>query len=240
MENLTEILQKAAMFKTLSASETETLAGQLKTRSLRAGEVLFNLGDPGEEMILVRDGQLAIYMPDPKQPESGQALRVFKAGEILGEMALIDQLPRSASARAESNSTIATLSLDDFRNLLASQPEVATSVMSGLSGRIRYTTDFIGEVRQWVQRLGEGNYEAIQAPGDVEDTSLSVLAADFVRMAAQVQAREEKLKQEVAELRIQIDEKQRRQKASEITESEYFRDLKAQLRAMREQDDDEN
>lgn len=239
MENLTEILQKTAIFKTLSASEAETLAGRFKARSLKAGEVLFNLGDPGEEMILVRDGQLAIYMPDPNRPESGQALRIFKAGDILGEMALIDNLPRSASARAESDCTIATLGLNDFRDLLASQPEVATSVMSGLSGRIRYTTDFIGEIRQWVQRLGEGNYEAIKAPDDVTDTSLSALAAEFVRMAGQVREREEKLKQEVAELRIQIDEKQRREKASEITQSEYFRDLKAKLSAMREEDDDE-
>ena len=237
MSELTDILQKNQMFKSLTPAEAETLAGRLKTRALPAGQVLFNLGDPGEEMILVREGQIAIYMPDTNRPEAGQALRIFKAGDILGEMALIDHLPRSASARAESDSTIAALSLDDFRALLASQPEVATSVMSGLSGRIRYTTDFIGEIRQWVQRLAEGNYEAIQAPGEVKDTSLSALAAEFVRMAGQVREREEKLKQEVAELRIQIDEKQRREKASEITQSEYFKDLKAQLRAMREDDD---
>lgn len=237
MSELTDILQKNQMFKSLTPAEAETLAGRLKTRSLHAGEVLFNLGDPGEEMILVREGQIAIYMPDPNRPEAGQALRIFKAGDILGEMALIDHLPRSASARAESDATIAALNFDDFRTLLASQPEVATSVMSGLSGRIRYTTDFIGEIRQWVQRLAEGNYEAIKAPGEVKDTSLSALAAEFVRMAGQVREREEKLKQEVAELRIQIDEKQRREKASEITQSEYFKDLKAQLRAMREDDD---
>lgn len=237
MNDLTDILQKTQIFKSLTPAEAETLAGRFKTRSLPAGQILFNLGDPGEEMILVREGQIAIYMPDPARPEAGQALRIFKSGDILGEMALIDHLPRSASARAESDSLIAALSLENFRALLASQPEVATSVMSGLSGRIRYTTDFIGEIRQWVQRLSEGNYEAIKAPGNVEDTSLSALAAEFVRMAGQVREREEKLKQEVAELRIQIDEKQRREKASEITQSEYFKDLKAQLRAMREEDD---
>ncbi len=239
MSDLTEMLQKNPMFKSLSPVETETLAGSLKIRPLKAGQVLFNLGDPGDEMILVRDGQISIYMPDAGRPESGQALRVFQPGEILGEMALVDRLPRSASARAESDGTIATLGLNDFRALLASEPEVAMSVMSGLSGRIRYTTDFIGEVRQWVKRMAEGKYDSIQAPGDVQDTSLSALAADFVRMAAQVQAREEKLKQEVAELRIQIDEKQRREKATEITESEYFRNLKAQLQAMRDQDDED-
>ena len=237
MSDLTDILQKNQMFKSLSPAEIESLAGSLKTRPLPAGQVLFNLGDPGEEMILVREGKIAIYMPDAGRPEAGQALRIFKPGEILGEMALIDHLPRSASARAESDSTIATLGLDDFRNLLASEPEVSMSVMSGLSSRIRYTTDFIGEIRQWVKRLAEGNYEAIQAPGDVQDTSLSALAADFVRMAGQVRAREEKLKQEVAELRIQIDDKRRKEQVNEITQSDYYLNLKEKLRAMREDDD---
>jgi CRP-like cAMP-binding protein len=239
VETLTEILQKNPMFKSLSPPEAETLAGRLKTRSLRAGEVLFNLGDPGDEMILVREGQLSIYVPDPGKPEVGQPLRIFKPGDMLGEMALIDQLPRSASARAESDSTIASLGLDDFRDLLTSEPEVALSVMNGLSGRIRYTTDFIGEVRQWVQRLAEGKYDAIKAPGDVEDTSLSALAADFVRMAAQVREREEKLRQEVAELRIQIDEKKRKEQVKEITQSEYYLSMKDKLRAMRDQQEDD-
>ncbi len=237
MSDLADILQKNQIFKSLSPAEVETLAGSLKTRSLAAGQVLFSLGDPGDEMILVREGKIAIYMPDAGRPESGQALRIFKPGEILGEMALIDRLPRSASARAESDSTIATLGLDDFRSLLASEPEVAMSVMSGLSSRIRYTTDFIGEIRQWVKRLAEGNYEAIQAPGEVQDTSLSALAADFVRMAGQVRAREEKLKQEVAELRIQIDDKRRKEQVNEITQSDYYLNLKEKLRAMREDDD---
>lgn len=238
MENLIEILHKNPMFKSLSASEAATLAGRLKSRSLNAGEVLFNLGDPGDEMILVREGQLAIYMPEPGKPEAGQALRIFKPGDILGEMALIDRLPRSASVRAESDSSIAALGIDDFRDLLADEPDVAMSVMSGLSGRIRYTTDFIGEVRQWVQRLAEGNYDAIKTPDDVEDTSLSALAADFVRMAAQVREREEKLRQEVAELRIQIDEKKRKEQFQEITQSDYYLSMKEKLRALREEDDD--
>jgi CRP-like cAMP-binding protein len=239
MNDLREILQKNPMFKSLSAAEIESLAASLKTRSLPAGQVLFNLGDSGSEMILVREGQIAIYMPDPGSPQTGQALRIFKTGEILGEMALIDHLPRSTSARAESDCSIASLSIEDFRDLLAREPQVAMSVMSDLSSRIRYTTGFIGEIRQWVKRLAEGNYAAIQAPGEVHDTSLSALAADFVRMAGQVRAREEKLKQQVAELRIQIDEKQRREKATEITESEYFRNLQAKLRAMREADEDD-
>jgi CRP/FNR family transcriptional regulator len=231
-------LQKVAVFKTLSDEALHHLAAGFKNRSLKAGEVLFKLGDPGEEMILVENGKIAIYMPEPDKPEAGQPIRIFQPGEILGEMALIDRLPRSASARAEADSTIATLDLTTFQRLLAEHPEVATAVMSGLSSRIRYTTDFIGEIRQWVERVAEGNYESIQAPDSIDDSSLTALAADFVRMAACVREREEKLQQEVAQLRIEIDEAKRRQEVKQITESEYYVDLKAKLKAMREANDD--
>jgi CRP/FNR family transcriptional regulator len=232
-------LQKVAIFKTLPEDALNHLSTGLKTRSLQAGEVLFNLGDPGEEMILVEDGKIAIYMPEPDKPEAGQPIRIFQAGEILGEMALIDRLPRSASARAETDAVISTLDLATFQRLLADQPEVATAVMTGLSNRIRYTTDFIGEIRQWVQHVSEGDYASIQAPSNLDDSSLSALAADFVCMAAQVREREEKLQQEVAQLRIEIDETKRRQEVSQITESEYYVNIKAKLKAMREQNDDD-
>ena len=93
-------------------------------------------------------------------------------------------------------------------------------------------------MRGWVQRMAEGNYQAIQTARDIQDSSLAALAAEFIRMATQVREREDQLRKEVAQLRIEIDEKKREQEVKQITESEYYRDLKEKLRAMREQDDD--
>jgi CRP-like cAMP-binding protein len=205
---------------------------------LQTGEILFNLGDPGDEMIIVRRGKIAIYMPDTGNPQSGQALRIFGSKDILGEMALIDHLPRSASARAETRATVATLDIETFKKLIENHPEVAMGVMSGLSGKIRYTTDFIGKMGQEMQKLAEGNYQGIQAPANLQDSSLSALAAEFVRMAAQVREREEKLQQEVAQLRIEIDETKRRQEVTQITESDYYISLKEKLKALRDEDDE--
>jgi CRP/FNR family cyclic AMP-dependent transcriptional regulator len=235
--SLTVLLKKIELFKALSDEAIEQLAGGLKTRSVPAGEVLFNLGDSGDEMIIVREGKLAIYMPDARQPHAGQALKIFKSGDILGEMALIDNLPRSASARAETDSVIAALDINTFKKLLEDHPEMAMGMMNGLSARIRYSTDFIGEIRQWVQRIAEGDYDDVQTPDDVKDSSLSALAADFVRMASRVREREEQLQQEVAQLRIEIDETKRHQEVSQITNSDYYMSLKEKLRALREQND---
>ena len=234
---LSTLLKQSPIFKTLSDEAIDKLAVGLKTRSLSAGEILFNLGDPGSEMIIVQKGKIAIYMPESGHPQTGQALRIFQSGETLGEMSLIDRLQRSASARAETRAVVATLDSETFKHLLEDHPDLAMEVMSGLSNRIRYTTDFISEIRQWVQRLADGNYQSIQSSSPLQDSSLSALAADFVRMAAQVREREEKLKQEVVQLRIQIDENKRRQEVSQITESDYYLGLKEKLKALREQAD---
>jgi CRP/FNR family transcriptional regulator len=236
---LIALLKKVSIFKSLSNEAIERVAGVLKTRTLQAGEVLFNLGDPGDEMIIVRKGEVAIYMPNAGAPQSGQALRIFRSKDILGEMALIDRLPRSASARAETRATIAALDIETFKNLIESHPEVAMGVMSGLSEKIRYTTEFINNMAKEMQKLAEGNYQDIQTPINVKDSSLAALAAEFVRMAARVREREEKLQQEVAQLRIEIDETKRRQEVTQITGSDYYTSLKEKLKALREEEDED-
>jgi len=235
---LTVLLKRVAIFKSLPPNAIEQVADGLKTRTLQAGEVLFNLGDPGDEMVIVRRGKIAIYVPNADTPQSGQTLRIFHSGDVLGEMALIDRQPRSASARAETRAVIATLDIATFKHLMENHPEVAMGVMSGLSGKIRYTTDFINEMSQWMKKLADGNYQGIETPADLQDSSLSALAAEFVRMATQVREREEKLQQEVAQLRIEIDETKRRQEVSQITESDYYVNLKEKLKALREEEDE--
>ena len=236
---LTDLLKKVSIFKSLSDDAIDQVADVLKTRTVQAGEVLFNFGDPGDEMIIVQDGKIAIYMPDANQPQAGQALRIFQSEDILGEMALIDQLPRSASARAETQSVIAALNVKNFKRLIENNPEVSLGVMSSLSGKIRYTTDFISEMNLSIKKLADGNYQGIETPTNLQDSSLSALAADFVRMAARVREREEKLQQEVAQLRIEIDENKRKQEVSQITGSDYYVSLKEKLKALREQGDDQ-
>lgn len=231
-------LKQVPIFSQLSTSTLDCVISVLKPRVLAAGEILFNQGDPGDELIVVESGKIAIYVPISGMPGEGQPIRIFHPGELLGEMALIDRKPRSASARAEQASRILTLSGMEFHQLLANNPDMALNVMSGLSDRIRYTTDFLAEVRQWVRRIAEGDYQ----PGDFEsgdpfkDRSLATLAADFAQMAARVQQREEVLRQQVAQLRIEIDEAMRKQEAEQIMNTDYFQNLREKVKRLREED----
>ena len=117
--------------------------------------------------------------------------------------------------------------------------EMAVSVMGGLSDRIRYTTDFLTEVRQWVRRIAEGEYQSssFEIKQNLQDNTLASLAAEFAQMAARVQQREEVLRQEVAQLRIEIDESKRKQEADQIMNTDYFQNLRERVKQMREEDD---
>lgn len=234
------LLNQIPLFAHLSAEALAEVERLLQPRSLPAGQILFRQGDPGDELILVQDGQIAIYAPETGAPERGQPIRVFTSGGMLGEMALVDQQPRSLSARAETAATILTLHRADFQHLLARNPHMSTALMGGLSERIRYTTDFLSEVRQWVQRITAGDYPAslaADAHGQYPDPTLASLAAEFSAMAAQVKQREDSLKQEVAQLRIEIDETRRREEASQIMDSDFYRSLKEKARSLRQKKD---
>lgn len=233
-----ETLKKNKIFSALPDAALQEMVNALRKRTLAAGEVLFNMGDEGKEMVIVNQGRVAIYIPLKNNPAEGQPFRYFNPGEMLGEMALIDQLPRSASARAVHETTVLLLDEQAFLAMIRKHPEAGRAVMAELSGRTRYTTNFLEKVRQWVQRIAEGNYEEVETlTGQEEDSQLSSLAADFARMASTVREREETLKKEVAKLQVQIDEKKRKEDFEQITGSDYYLNLKAKLKAMREDDD---
>jgi CRP-like cAMP-binding protein len=227
-------LKNVPIFSRLSDEALAEVAGALDTRQLKAGEVMFNLGDPGDELFVVQEGRVAIYVPSEDKPGQELPIRIFEAQEALGEMALIDNRPRSLSARALDPTQVLVLTGDDFRRLLREQPDMAFAVMGGLNDRIRYTTEFLSEVQEWVRRVAEGKYDRKFEPStDYQDRSITALAADFAQMAAQVQKREEELRKEVMRLRIEIDQAKKERHVGEIVESEYFQKLKSQAQDLR-------
>ncbi|MBN1483797.1 MAG: cyclic nucleotide-binding domain-containing protein [Chloroflexia bacterium] len=230
-----ELLKQVTMFSLMPADVLERVIDLLQLQHLPAGQVLFELGDPGDEMYIIQDGYISIYMPSSDKPDEVRPIRIFGPGEFFGEMALIDQQPRSASARAREDSTVIVLKGDDFRRMLLEQPDFVLSVMSGLNNRIRYTTDFLGEVQGWVARVAEGNYDRQYTPQcGSEDRSISSLAAAFTQMCARVQQREQELRREVMQLRIEIDQAKKERQVSEIVDSDYFRSLRDKAKRLRE------
>lgn len=223
------------LFSRLSPATSATVAAALERRHAPEGELLFRLGDEGDELFIVLAGAVEIFAPTGSDPREGSAIRVFRAGDVLGEMALIDRRPRSVSARTAEPTDLLVLGGDRFRSLLGSDPSLAFAVMGGLSDRIRYTTEFLSQVRGWVHQISENRYDpAALARNEFGDETLEALAREFAEMAARVRQREEALKQEIVQLRIEIDESKKRQEVKSILDSDQFRALKAQARQLRE------
>lgn len=252
----TSMLKNSYMFHRLSEERLAAIQAALETRELQTGELLFNMGDPGDELFIVETGQVAIFAPNKDNPGQEKPIRIFRTGGILGEMALIDRQPRSLSARALEPSRVLVLDGKDFRYHVEEEPSLAFAVMYGLSDRIRYTTEFLNEVRSWVGRVTQGDYSSDQfldevrgwvkqvsageyeetfRPKNHQDQTLSTLAAEFARMAAVVQQREKALQKEIAQLKIEINESKRKEDVQEIKDSDYFRSIQEQIKAMREQ-----
>jgi CRP-like cAMP-binding protein len=250
-------LRRVYLFNHLTDERIAEISQALKPRDLAASEVLFNRGDAGNEMYIVESGKVAIFSPDPDRPGEEKSLRIFQPEDVLGEMAIIDHSPRSASARALEPSRVLALNETDFKRLVAADADFSLSVMEGLNDRIRYTTNFLSEVGHWVGRITKGEYndqafnkevenwaqtvstgeaDKATAPGTkIKDDTMSVLAAEFAKMAAEVRQREETLRKEIAVLKVQIDDTRRKQEVQQITGSESFQSLKERAQQLRAQ-----
>ncbi|MDD9950898.1 MAG: cyclic nucleotide-binding domain-containing protein [Zetaproteobacteria bacterium] len=109
-----------------------------KNFGLKQGQVLFHQGDSSNGMFLIRSGELKVYLEDG---ESGEelALAMVHQGGMIGEMALFDHQPRSASVKATQDSEITHISNEDFAGLVKQIPKWFTALMITLSGRLRTT-----------------------------------------------------------------------------------------------------
>lgn len=109
----------------------------LTTRTLAAGEVLFREGDPGTEIFIVRSGRLRITRHDGKgEVELGFA----DSGEMVGEMAFIDQSARGATLTAMEPTDLAVLDLESVRVALDAQPPWMRLMLRSLIGHLRETS----------------------------------------------------------------------------------------------------
>ncbi len=107
------------------------------------GEVLFEHGDAGDKLYLIVEGSIRIGRTVPGMGE--EALAILGPGQVFGEMALLDESPRSADARAHTACKLLAIAKDDFDDLLfrdkALAYEVLWSTVNLLVTRLRSTND---------------------------------------------------------------------------------------------------
>jgi CRP/FNR family cyclic AMP-dependent transcriptional regulator len=132
---MASLLSRVPIFASLDEPTLRQLSGLCRTRTFKRGAVLFHEGDPGNALYLIEAGQVKIVLISDDGEET--ILNVQGPEETLGELALIDGAPRSATAVALERVQALALYRDDFLPLIERHPPVALAVMSGLAGTIR-------------------------------------------------------------------------------------------------------
>ena len=112
-----------------------------RLRALQDGEKVFAQGEPGNEMYIVRSGMVEIY-----RVRDGREIPLTNLGEgeFFGEMALFDESPRSASARAKGDTELQVIDKDTFSSFIT-EPIVWT-ILENMGKRIRQVDDKIEEL----------------------------------------------------------------------------------------------
>jgi signal transduction histidine kinase len=126
-------LRKSPLFEGLSDQELQQLVDNAKHVFLQAGEILMNQGDKGDSAYVVLEGGFEI------QKQSGSSvikIDVRKPGEIIGEMALLSNAPRSATVVAVCDSETLCISQEDFENLLSTSPSATRAVLNWVMARL--------------------------------------------------------------------------------------------------------
>ncbi len=131
----TDLFQRVQLFEGIPAAERATIAKAAQLRTYRRGEVIVRQGQAGETFFVIVRGRVAVTVLSPEGREV--VLNTLGEGDHFGEMALLDDEPRSASVVAQEKSELAILSRDVFFDLLRSNFVLTKELLRSFSLRLR-------------------------------------------------------------------------------------------------------
>jgi len=144
-------LKNTSVFREVPGEGLKRLSDFIQEKKVHAGELIFAEQDLGDEMYLVRSGRVSI-----QKEIAGDAtkLDVVRTGGYFGEMAIIDDRPRSASAVADEDTSLLVLHKNDFRSAVHDYPDIAFEVFRELTRRLRQSDERYRELKEEARRLG--------------------------------------------------------------------------------------
>lgn len=157
------LLERVPFLAGLSVSDLRWLADRLRRRSYRRGDIIFQKDEPGHSLFIIESGSVRIYIPGTQGADL--TLAVMGTGDFFGDLSLLDDQPRSASAVAATDAVLLSLERSDFSALLRSRPDASLAVLATMARRLRETDqtasdlaflDVQGRLARKLLDLGEG------------------------------------------------------------------------------------
>src|SRR5277367_6961588 len=131
-----ELLTQIPVFQGLADEDCEALAARLSEKSVKAGDIVFSQGDSGSSMYIVRSGTVQIYLPSADREMPPVVLKDLRTGEYFGELALFDDKPRSASARAVVDALLLELTREELAEHLGRSKRAAMAILREMAERL--------------------------------------------------------------------------------------------------------
>jgi len=122
-------LARVPLFEGLSKRQLAQISGLMTSVELSAGKVLARQGEIGREFVILHDGEVEVA-------RDGKIIAVRGPGDYLGEIALLDARPRTATVTAKTDLTADVLSRAEFVTLLADAPELSSRIMATIARRL--------------------------------------------------------------------------------------------------------
>ena len=129
------LFRKLSLFAELDDRELAQIASVAKTRRYAKDDVIFHADESGDVFCVIREGKVKITMISPEGKEI--ILTMMGPGEFFGEMALLDDAPRSATVIALEPLEVVTIWRGDFLQILADNFSITRKLLSELSKRVR-------------------------------------------------------------------------------------------------------
>jgi CRP-like cAMP-binding protein len=231
------VLRSVSIFAGAPVELLAAVSAVLEELCFAAGARIFSKGDLGDCLYIIVEGQVRVH-------DGERTLNTLRRGEVFGEMAALDPEVRSASITADTDTRLLRLDRGPLYQVMAQGIDVAQGIIHVLAQRLRTSLREMHDDFQYMQQFAKLTAAAaaieagIYEPECLDDVAarsdaLGQLARLFQRMERAVSTREQRLRQEVQELRIVIDEARQARQVAEITETDYFQRLRNQAEQLR-------
>lgn len=134
MSTSIDFLKRVAMFEDLDQRSLEAIANAAVEQRYEPGQEIVRQGDTGVGAFIIRSGKVEIVQ---HRDGTDETLGTMGPGDVFGEMALLDEFPRSATVRAVEPTTALGIQRWHFRGILESHPQIALALLPMLTRRIR-------------------------------------------------------------------------------------------------------
>ncbi len=175
-----DFLRRLELFADLSEADLDWLSAQAEPFALESGEILIEEGAPGDEAFIVIEGELEITKKSDRQ---NIVIAIREPGEVIGEMALLDQAPRMATVRAIRASKLLKIRGETFQQLLSQNPSATLSILRTVSRRLRQNEALLRQSEKMAAlgTLSAGLAHELNNPAAAVRRSVEQLSAELSR-----------------------------------------------------------